>query len=123
MVPFDDTRLRRGMRGFTHIRQSGSPFFLNTVTRSSKRGDAVVYRFTGKRVTLVGTKGPNQSKARIFINGKLVETIDARTVKFNPRKPLFSMKWNKSRTRQIKIVNLGTPGRTRFDVDGLAVDR
>jgi subtilisin family serine protease len=124
IVPFDNDSLITARSGFSGTVSSlSSGFYLGTSRYSTKRGDKITYRFTGKRVALISHKSKNRSRARIYINGNYVRTIDARSSTLKPRQVLYAQSWGTSGTRTITIENLGTSGRSRFDVDGLAVGR
>lgn len=122
IVPYDDNRLIKRRKGFSSkYKNSSKGFYLGTVRFSTKRGDALVYKFTGKSVALITTKARNRGGAKIYIDGKLKKRVNAYSQTAKYRKVIFSKRWRKSRTHRIKIINLGIRGRRRFDVDGLAV--
>ena len=85
--------------------------------------DEISYRFTGRSLGLVTTKNTDRGRAKIYIDGRYAGIVDAHSVKRRPRQLIFYRSWKKKRTHYIKVVNLGTPGRARFDIDGLAVGR
>jgi hypothetical protein len=124
IVPFDNNSLIASRSGFGSTAKSlSSGFYLGTTRYSTKRGHKITYEFTGKSVALIGPKAKSRSKAKIYINGKYVKTIDAYSSTLKHRQVLFSKTWTKSGTRTITIENLGTSGRNRFDVDGLGVGK
>jgi beta propeller repeat protein len=124
IVPYDNNSLIASRSGFGSTAKSlSSGFYLGTTRYSTKKGDKITYRFTGKSVALIGPKASSRSKAKIYINGNYVKTIDAYSSTLKHRQVLFSKTWSSSGTRTITIENLGTAGRTRFDVDGLGVGR
>jgi hypothetical protein len=123
-VPYDNNSLISNRSGFGGLfKKASSGYYLGTTRFSTKKGETITYKFTGKSVALIGPKAKNRSQAKIYINGKHVKTIDARAKKLNHRKVLYSKAFKKGGTRTITIENLGTAGRSRFDVDGLAVGR
>jgi hypothetical protein len=122
IVPHDNNSLIAVRSGFTGtIKQPSSGFYLGTVRHSSKAGHKITYRFTGRSVAVIGTKGPGYSKAKIYIDGKYIKTIDAYASTVKYRQSLYSKSWTKSGTHTITIENLATSGRSRLDMDGLAV--
>jgi sugar lactone lactonase YvrE len=125
IVPFDNDSSITSRSGFgsTITGNLASDFYLGTSRYSTKAGHKITYKFTGNRVALVGPKSAKRSKAKIYINGKYMKTIDAYSSTLKHRQVLYSKTWAASATRTITIENLGTSGRTRFDVDGLAVGR
>lgn len=66
---------------------------------------------------------PNRSKAKVYVDGRYIKTINAFSSKTQVRKILFSKRWRKTGTHSIKIVNQKTRGHGRFDIDGLAVGK
>ncbi len=74
-------------------------------------------------MSLVSTRGPNRSKAKVYVDGRYIKTINAFSSKTRVRKILFSKRWRKTGTHSIKIVNHKTRSRGRFDIDGLAVGK
>jgi subtilisin family serine protease len=124
VVPYDDNSLIARRAGFNGtLEKASSGFYRGTTRYSTTAGEKITYKFTGKSLDLVGTKAKNRSKAKIYINGKHVATVDARAKKTRHRQVLFSRTWEKGGTRTITIENLGTPGRSLFDIDGLGVGR
>ena len=55
--------------------ESGSQFVGGT-NKWAKQGAEFTVQFTGTKIYLVGTKDPNHGQADVYIDGKLVETID-----------------------------------------------
>lgn len=124
IVPYDNNSRIARRSGFAHlVSKTSSGFYLGTSRYSTQAGNRITYRFTGKSIALIGPKAKNRSKAKIYINGRYIKTIDARASSLRQRKILFSKAFSKGATRTITIENLGTSGRSRFDVDGLAVGR
>ena len=108
---------RRGFKGY--YENSRSRFYLSSVRYSYTRGNELVYKISGASVGLVSTKYKNRGLAKIYIDGRYVKTIDAYSRTFKPRQLVFYTSWTKKGTHFLKIVNLGTPGRARFDVDAI----
>ena len=97
--------------------------FLGTTWYSRWRGNRIVYKFNGQSVSLISARGPNRSKAKIYIDGRYVKTIDNYAYRTQVRQVVFYRAWRRPGTHYLKIVNLATPGRRRFDIDGLAVEQ
>ncbi|HET6561913.1 MAG TPA: hypothetical protein VFG72_08560 [Marmoricola sp.] len=80
------------------------------------RGDAV----GTTPVALVMERAPDRGKARVLVDGVRVATIDTRA----PRKVHRSIVWVgrlNPGAHTLSVVNVGTKGRSRIDVDALAV--
>lgn len=123
MVPFNENALIKARSGFAKTYSgSSSNFYLGTIRYSTTGGETITYEFTGNFFALIGTKGPKYSKAEITIDG-VKQTIDAKAASAKQRQVLVSKTWPAVKKHTVIIKNLGTPGRTRFDVDGLAVGK
>ncbi len=124
VVPYDNNHYLRKKIGFNRtLKKSKSKFFQNSIRYSVTGGDVLIYRFSGKSVKLISTKAPSRSRAKIYINGRYIKTINTYSSKIKYRQVVFSAKWRTKKTRNLKIVNMGTPGRSLFDTDGLAITR
>lgn len=108
---------RRGFKGY--YENGRSRFYLSSVRYSYTKGNEIVYRINGASVGLVSTKYENRGLAKIYIDGRYIKTIDTYSSTFKPRQLVFYTSWAKKGTHYLKIVNLGTPGRTRLDVDAI----
>lgn len=86
-------------------------------------GAKVTLEFTGSGIAWVGPVGPTRGKARVYIDGAYVATVDSRASAFSPARVLFKRTWSTSRTRRITVVALGTPGRPTIAVDAFLVRR
>ncbi|HEB12057.1 MAG TPA: hypothetical protein ENI11_00055, partial [Actinobacteria bacterium] len=122
IVPYDNGQLIRARAGFKRTSKNRrSRAYRSTIRYSTAAGDMIAYRFSGRAVQLISTKARTRSKARIYINGKYVKTINTYSKRTRFRKVVFSKSWRKKKTRTIKIVNVGN--RRRLDIDGLGVRR
>ncbi len=91
---------------------------------SYTRNNEIVYKFPNtKGIGFITTKRPNRGRAKIYLNGKYITTIDAHKSSEKARQLIFYRGFSKKGTQYLKIVNLGTPGRARFDIDGVVVKR
>jgi len=96
--------------------------FLGGTTRSSTaEGSAASFTSTfdaGDRVALVTSLGPTRGRARILVDGVPRATID--TYRDRPMHRVVSWQgWMPAGTHTVTIVNLGTSGHPRVDVDAL----
>ncbi len=95
----------------------------DTVRHSSRRGSSVGLTFTGRVVTVVGPKGPTRGRARVYLDGKPVRTVDLGSPTFQARAKLFGASWARPGRHTIRIVVLGTPGRPMVAIDEFIVRR
>lgn len=124
VVPYDNNSLIHKRFGFNSVyTNTGKGFYLGTIRYSAGSGQTIIYKFYGKKVFLLGTKAKNRSKARIYVDNTYKTTVDAYSSSLKFRNVLYSKAWGGNGVHYLKIVNLGTPGRKVFDVDGLAIVR
>ncbi len=64
--------------------------------------------------------GGGFGKAKVFIDGTYVRTVDLRQAA-SSRRIVFAKAWASNGTHTIKVVNLATPGRKMIDVDAFVV--
>lgn len=90
VIPQDNGTSITKRRGFGQaIKKKHSKTYLRTIRRSTRRGDSVTYRFQGKAVFLVATKGRYYSMADIYVNGRFVERVNGFSHKTRFRKVLW----------------------------------
>ncbi len=124
IVPYDDRQLIHKNFGWrAPAADPNSWFYRGTITYSTTKGQAIVYKFRGNTVSLISTKGTDRSKAKIYIDNVHRKTIDAYATERKWRYKVFTANFPKGGVHYLKVVNLATPGRSRFDIDGLAVGR
>ena len=87
------------------------------------RRASATFTFTGKQVAWVSRSGSSSGKARVYVNGKYVKTINLHASTTTNRKLAFTQAWSKSATRTVRIVVRGTAGHPRVTVDGFLVLR
>jgi hypothetical protein len=86
-----------------------------------KRGDKISLRFTGTAIAWVGAVGPTRGKARIYLDGRHVKTVDTYSPTFRASRVLYMARFQTYATRRLTIVALGTAGRPRVTVDAFVV--
>ena len=104
--------------------RSESPGFAGGSARtSSTAGSSATFTFTGRAVALVTTVGPDRGRARVYVNGTYITTIDLASATKTDKVEAWSRSWSTAATRTVKVVVLGTPGRPRVDIDAFLVLR
>ena len=125
IVPFNEgnSLLRRiGFNGYKKLGRSQN--YLTSVRYSYRRGHTLIYKlYKTDGIGLVVTKGPKMGRAKIYVDGKYAGIVDAHSSKVRPRQLIFYRNLKKKGTHYLKVVNLGTPGRARFEVDAVVVKR
>jgi hypothetical protein len=109
--------------GGTWYSQTASAFSGSSVKWAKTRNAWATYTFTGRTIALVSTLGSTRGKARIYVNGVSVGTIDLRASATGYRVVAWQKTWPTSAKRVVKVVVLGTAGRPRVDVDAFVVIR
>jgi hypothetical protein len=74
-----------------------------TVRYARTPGAAATLAFTGRAVSWIGPMGPTRGRARIYVDGSLVATVDLRASSFIARRTLFSKSWSTSGPHTLRI--------------------
>ena len=90
-----------------------------TKARSAKAS----LQFTGTAIAWVGPVGPSRGKARVYIDGRLVTTVNTWASTFRASRVLFTKSWTKVGTHRISIVANGTTGHPTVALDAFLVRR
>ncbi len=80
-------------------------------------------RFTGREIAWVAPVGPHKGVARVYVDGRYVGRVSLFARIGSPRMLVFSRAWSSSAIHTVRIVNEGTAGRPRIDIDGFVVRR
>ncbi|HEY4189996.1 MAG TPA: hypothetical protein VGM28_06225, partial [Candidatus Limnocylindrales bacterium] len=99
---------------------TGSSYLGGRVRRATSSAARVSYRFTGRELTWVAAKGRTRGKARVYVDGVLVSTLDLHAGSTAYRRVVFRKAWTASGTHTITIRPVGNG---RVDVDGFEVLR
>lgn len=124
IVPIDDGASRYAQYTGRWTAQSGDRFYRLGEHQSHESGAVFTYDFDGRRVWLIGAKGPDRGRARIFLDGRAYGTIDMYAPTARPRRVLWSSPTVKPissiRQHRLKVVVAGTSGRPLVGIDALA---
>src|SRR5664280_3658381 len=74
----------------TWNRQQGDQFLGSYAATSTQAAAAVDFSFTGSAVSWIGPEGQNQGKARVYLDGRYVRTVDTYSRNPRPRDSLFT---------------------------------
>ncbi|GAA0621328.1 hypothetical protein GCM10009547_25020 [Sporichthya brevicatena] len=103
---------------------SGADLMGGSSRSSANRGGAATYKFSGRTIRWIGTTDPNYGKAKVYLDGKLVATVDAYSATRKTCRVLFA-KTVKPGKHTLKIVVLGkhraASGGNRVDLDAFVV--
>jgi len=87
---------------------------------SKARGAIATIGFSGSAVAWAGPVGPTRGKARVFIDGKLVATVDLRRSTFRARDIVFARNLPDG-DHTLRVQVLGTSGRPTVAIDAFYV--
>ncbi len=105
--------------GWTHYRltkMSGGASY-----SSIKRGATYTRSFSGRSVALVAPMSKTRGKARIYVDGVYLTTVDLYRSTARFRTLVFTRTWTTTRAHTLKVIVAGTRNRPRFDVDAFVV--
>lgn len=87
------------------------------------RGASATFRFSGRAVGWVAVKAPGYGKAKVYVDGVHVATVDLAATSASHRRIVYSKRWPTTGTHTIRVVCQATSGRPRVDVDAFVVLR
>jgi hypothetical protein len=90
------------------------------VKYTSTKGAYVTYTFTGRSITWISRHSMANGKALVYLDGKLVATVDNHSGPTTTRFVAWARNFSTSTKHVLKIVCAGTSGHARIDVDGFA---
>ncbi len=105
----------------TWLRKTHSGFLGRHVLTSWDRGATITYRFTGTGIAIVGPTSRQRGKARLYIDGKYLTTINTHSRKYHRHATLFATSWTTEQTHTVSITVLGRTRATKFSVDAFLV--
>ena len=80
------------------------------VKYATRTGASATLTFTGKGVAWYGPVGPTRGKARVYLDGRAVATIDLRRSDFDARRLLFARSFTAGQhTLKIVVISSGRP--------------
>jgi len=97
--------------------------FKRTLTYTSDRDAKVVIQVAGRSLEIIGRKGPNRGRLRVYVNGNLKETVDTWAASRKNQQVIFSTTWSEDTVRTIRLELDGPPDRPRIDIDGITTTR
>ena len=103
--------------GWNRLRSPGTSG--GTINSTSKKNASAKLTFTGRQIAWVASKSALRGKARVYIDGKLVKTVDLHSKTLQRRRVVYTRGWATDGSHTIRIVNLATSGRPAIDIDSL----
>lgn len=93
------------------------------VRYAQSKGASATVRFTARRITWHGPTGPTRGKAKVYVDGRYVRTIDLRRAVFDPRATLFRTGWSQVGKHSLTIVVVGSRGHPYVAIDDFTIRR
>jgi hypothetical protein len=94
-----------------------------TFHRSTRAGASVEFKTTARAISVVGRKGPGNGKAKVYVDGAYVQTIDFYRSSTQYKVVVFNKSWSTNGVHSVKLVVVGTSGRPRVEVDAFPILR
>lgn len=92
--------------------------------RSTKAtGATATFSFVGRSFGWVGATGPGRGRAQVFVDGRLVATVDLAAASNHSRRIVFARSWSTSGHHSVVIRTIWTSHRHLVDIDGFVVLR
>ncbi len=91
--------------------------------RSTQAGAWVEFRTTARAIAVVGRKGPDNGKAKVYVDGAYHSTIDLQRSSLQSKVVVFNASWTTAGVHTVRLVVAGTSGRPRVEVDAFAILR
>jgi parallel beta-helix repeat protein len=117
---YQETSGRIGYHG-RWIRATYPDYLGSNVRFSDTAGATATLTFTGSAISWIGPVGPTRGGARVYINGRYVQSVHTHRKDFKPTRVLFKARFDKIATRTIKIEVVGTAGHPTVAIDALIV--
>ena len=95
----------------------------DAVRYASARGATATIRFTGRGVAWHGPTGPTRGRAKIYVDGRYVRTVDLRRASFEPRATLYRTTWSTIAPHSLTIVVVGSSGHPIVAIDDVTILR
>jgi hypothetical protein len=84
---------------------------------STASGASASFRFAGSSVSWVAYRGPNRGAAAVYVDGVYRAKVNLYAATYRSKQIVYAASWAGIGTHTIRIVNLGTRGHPRVDVD------
>ena len=98
---------------------TSTKFWGGTSRWSDRVGASVTATVTGRGFAWVSTVGPTRGKAKVYVNGVYLRTVDLYAPTTGAARIVLVQEWSSTATRRVTITVVGTAGRPRVDMDGI----
>jgi hypothetical protein len=90
---------------------------------STRAGASVEFKTTARTIAIVGRKRTGNGRAKIYVDGVYVKTIDFYRSSTQSKVVVFNQSWPTNGLHSVKLVVVGTSGRPRVEVDAFPILR
>jgi subtilisin len=118
--PVDDRSSSLVRRG-TWVRTWSSSAWRTTLSGSRRTAASISLGFTGRAVAIVGPRSPLRGKAKVYIDGHYIQTIDLSAKTTISRQLAFSRAFATAGTHTIMLVVVGTGTHPLVSLDAFVV--
>ena len=94
-----------------------------SVRATTHANASATYTFTGRAVGWVAYLASSLGRASVYLDGKLVATVDLHATTSAWRRVAFAKRWSTAGRHVIRVVCRATSGRPRVDIDAFVVLR
>jgi len=106
------------VRGDYWWTQSNAEMGGGRASKTNRAGASMTYAFTGHGVSWVASKDATSGRARVYVDGALVQTVDLQSSLAVHRQVVFAYNWTTAGAHKIAVVVEGTSGRPNVISDG-----
>jgi GH25 family lysozyme M1 (1,4-beta-N-acetylmuramidase) len=96
---------------------SSSSYLGSSSRYTNHRGSWASFRATGSSFAWVADRGPNRGQAGVYVDDVLVATVNLYASTYQARRTVWAVTFPAGGSHTIKIVDLGTSGHPRIDID------
>jgi len=89
--------------------------------QAKRKGATATFRFTGSQVAWNGPNGPTRGKAKVYLDGQYVKTVDLYARKFDARNRIYTKTFADAGAHTLTIKVMGTRGRPVVSIDEFVV--
>lgn len=117
---YDESNSKIGYKG-KWTRADHAKYLGGHVRFASRSGSYATMTFTGSAVSWIGPVGSTRGKAKVYIDGKHVKTVDTWARSFQPARVLFKTEWAEVGEHRITVWVVGTKGHPVVAIDAFVV--
>ena len=93
----------------------------DAVRQANRKGATATFKFVGSQVAWNAPKGPTRGKAKVYIDGQYVKTVNLYARRFDARSRIYAKAFAQSGAHAITISVVGTKGRPVVAIDEFVV--